>query len=41
MTTPIRSCFSLLKFAYGLRTVDCSKHLYILEQFDRAVKDAL
>ena len=37
----LRSCFAFPKFAYAIRTVDCTKHTYILEQFDRAVKDAL
>ena len=37
----LRSCFSLNKFSYSLRTVDTSGHQDIMEDFDTAVRGAL
>ena len=37
----LRSCFSLTKFSYSIRTVDTSQHSEIMETFDTAVRGAL
>ena len=37
----LRSCFSLPKFGYSLRTVDTSQHQEVMQTFDTAVRSAL